>query len=346
MSRSTLLALAALLGAGCSPKVTTTPAPAPAKPSASAPAWPDELPFRTLAPRPTTPDITAADMMTRLYRLADDSMQGRESGKLGNFKGTAYIAEEFARDGLTPAGEDGGFFQVIGLERGLFDSTLAFRSAAGPIRPWSDIVPLPPLGTAPFRPELNIADAPSVYAGTWGDPAGTPDAAGLKGKVAIFRLPGDGRSLGFWGASEPRAAGAAAVAVVVPDSLMPLIASNFDHAREFLQSDHPPEGPLAAFISASAAARLFGHPVDSLSAGAAGAAVTATAHYAVGPTAYPARNVIALLKGSDPKRNGEYVVISAHNDHIGMGRPADHDSIRAFNRVMRPWGRRRNAPWR
>ena len=110
MSRSTILALAALIGAGCAPHVTTTPAPATTTPAASAVAWPDELPFRTLAPRPTTPDITAADMMTRLYRLADDSMQGRESGKLGNFKGTTYIAEEFAKDGLTPAGEGGTFF--------------------------------------------------------------------------------------------------------------------------------------------------------------------------------------------------------------------------------------------
>src|SRR5689334_10691759 len=46
------------------------------------------------APQPTTPAITAADLMTRLYIFADDSMQGREAGTIGNVKGTDYIASE------------------------------------------------------------------------------------------------------------------------------------------------------------------------------------------------------------------------------------------------------------
>jgi hypothetical protein len=53
----------------------------------------------------------------------------------------------------------------------------------------------------------------------------------------------------------------------------------------------------------------------------------------------PARNVIAVIPGSDPALRGEYVSISAHNDHIGFNRhPVDHDSIRAFNTVIRPMG--------
>jgi len=45
-----------------------------------------------------------------------------------------------------------------------------------------------------------------------------------------------------------------------------------------------------------------------------------------------ARNVIAILRGSDPTLRAEYVAIGAHNDHIGV-RPAavDHDSLRAYN---------------
>jgi hypothetical protein len=53
----------------------------------------------------------------------------------------------------------------------------------------------------------------------------------------------------------------------------------------------------------------------------------------------PARNVIAVLPGSDPALRGEYVSITAHNDHIGFThRPVDHDSLRAFNIVIRPMG--------
>jgi hypothetical protein len=56
------------------------------------------------------------------------------------------------------------------------------------------------------------------------------------------------------------------------------------------------------------------------------------------PTA-PARNVIGVIPGSDPALRGEYVAITAHNDHVGFNHsPVDHDSLRAFNAVVRPLG--------
>lgn len=52
-----------------------------------------------------------------------------------------------------------------------------------------------------------------------------------------------------------------------------------------------------------------------------------------------ARNVVAYVRGSDPSLRDEYVAITAHNDHIGYThRPLDHDSVRAFNAVIRPLG--------
>ena len=47
---------------------------------------------------------------------------------------------------------------------------------------------------------------------------------------------------------------------------------------------------------------------------------------------FPARNVIGVLRGSDPVLQNEYVVMSAHNDHVGVARqPVDHDSLRVTN---------------
>lgn len=52
-----------------------------------------------------------------------------------------------------------------------------------------------------------------------------------------------------------------------------------------------------------------------------------------------ARNVIGILRGSDPTLRGEYVAITAHNDHVGYNhQPLDHDSVRAVNTVTRPLG--------
>ena len=92
--------------------------------------WPDEGP-RTWAPRPTVPDITANDLRTRLYQFADDSMMGRRVGEPGNYKGTAYIASEFKRLGLEPAGENGTYFQDLPYGPERFDSTASRLVAAG-----------------------------------------------------------------------------------------------------------------------------------------------------------------------------------------------------------------------
>jgi peptidase M28-like protein len=52
-----------------------------------------------------------------------------------------------------------------------------------------------------------------------------------------------------------------------------------------------------------------------------------------------ARNVIGVIRGSDSALRGEFVAITAHNDHIGYNhRPVDHDSLRAFNAIVRPLG--------
>ena len=54
-----------------------------------------------------------------------------------------------------------------------------------------------------------------------------------------------------------------------------------------------------------------------------------------------ARNVIAVIRGSDPVLRDEYVAIGAHNDHVGTRADAvDHDSLRAYNLELA----RRGAP--
>ncbi|HET7041300.1 MAG TPA: hypothetical protein VFI13_04750, partial [Gemmatimonadales bacterium] len=74
MRKLTLLLLAAAAACGGG----TAAGPAAPTPIANG-AWPYELPLK-LTPRPTVPAITAGDLATRLYIIADDSMRGRETG--------------------------------------------------------------------------------------------------------------------------------------------------------------------------------------------------------------------------------------------------------------------------
>ena len=108
-----VLVVAACSGGGTIHR--STPAPAERV------VWSDEGPFKW-APRPTEPAITANDLRTRLYQLADDSMMGRRVGELGNYKATEYIAREFKRLGLKPAGDNGTYFQDLPYGPTGFDS--------------------------------------------------------------------------------------------------------------------------------------------------------------------------------------------------------------------------------
>ncbi len=97
--------------------------------------------------------------------------------------------------------------------------------------------------------------------------------------------------------------------------------------------------PPAATISTAAAARLFDRPLGELKVGDQGATVSASWDNAWRKGTVPARNVLAMLPGSDPARANEYVLVGAHNDHNGFAAVAvDHDSIRAVNTVTRRQG--------
>jgi Zn-dependent M28 family amino/carboxypeptidase len=78
--------------------------------------------------------ITAADLRTRLYLIADDSMRGRLAGSVGDSLATAYIAAEFARVGLVAAGEDGGWFQTVHFRERGGEPPIASRNVIGVLR--------------------------------------------------------------------------------------------------------------------------------------------------------------------------------------------------------------------
>jgi hypothetical protein len=109
--------------------------------------------------------------------------------------------------------------------------------------------------------------------------------------------------------------------------------------RPVADSASNPNAMPAMWLSRRAAAVLLGGAPETLAPGATGPALRGRFGFARTPVAFPARNVVAVLRGSDPALRGEYVALTAHNDHVGYDHfPVDHDSLRAFNRVVRPMG--------
>ncbi len=293
------------------------------------------------APTPraaTTAEITPADLRTRISIFADDSMQGRRTGTPGNAKGNAYIASELARLGLEPAGDSGGYFQRVPLQRYQVNPAEAtLRAGAGALS-LQDYYPYQVEFRIPVRP---IAGAPVVYLGGLADSASWPARDSLQGKVVLFRSAARGNNLGVPNLGPGGRLGL--IAGIVVTNVDPLIATY----RQVFRTppvvveeplDLPPgvTQPRLIILPTASVTKLFGKPLDALQPGDSTAPLEGEVHYQKSEVV--ATNVVAVLEGSDPARRGQYVALGAHNDAIGIVDPVDHDSLRAYNTVIRPQG--------
>jgi hypothetical protein len=326
--RPTLLALPLLAvapPARAAAQALEPPHPAPVVVPAPAPRNPPKL-----APRPTTGAITAQDLMTRLYGFADDSMMGREAGTLGNERATAYLAAEARRLGLRPAGDSGSYFQVLPFKTRRVDSTSTIRAGAATLRFGADWV----MSTGR---QTERADVPVVFAGDLADTVRTLAPQDAAGKLIVFRMQPVPEAEGMLIRRLPLYREAAAVALVGVEQYM----GYFRAPRVFLdRGDTSAEPPLLLSSTTAIAALFPGGTLDGLAPGAAGSApATLAIRVTDAPVSHPARNVVALLPGSDPALRGQYVALGAHNDHVGYATPAvDHDSLRIFDHLVRPGG--------
>ena len=295
------------------------------------------LPLKFDGP-PTTGAITARDLMSRLYRFADDSMMGRLAGTPWNDKGTDFIATEVKRLGLEPAGENGTYFQNALITREVSDAS-SLSVGGTSYKLWTDFVPRDQ-GTV----DHPVDGAVAIFGGTFGDSASYLPADQAAGKVVVIRpsrgADGKPNHIGINRFQlTQRYVNAAAIAVVAVD-YMP--AGYIDQVyRQFPASEKragdTTRVPAYFYITNAVARAMLGVEADSAKTGMAGVPVQAAVR--ITQKDAPGRNVIAILRGSDPKLRAEYVAIGAHNDHIGFSTdPADHDSVYAFMHIAAPQG--------
>ncbi|MES3035875.1 MAG: M28 family peptidase [Gemmatimonadota bacterium] len=311
MTRIRLLCIAALavpMVAGAQSAVRTAPLP------------------RAHAPKPTAPAITPADLMTRLYIFADDSMQGRETGTAGNRRALRYIESELTRLGLTPMGDNGTFLQQVPLVKRGWNADFVASAAGTALTPWSDIVPLPPRG------KTRALDGVAVVYGGTAEEAATLTADQVQGKIVVVTSPGGLRAPRLAAGSPLLTANGIALLLNAP---LPAQFVSFFRTPGMSVPDAnaaaTANAPTLLALSMDGAQKLFGADAASLKPGQAGKALTTNLRFAETPS--PAYNVVAMIPGSDPALKGQVVAIGAHNDHDGVSaRAVDHDSLKVFQR--------------
>ena len=287
------------------------------------------LPLK-LASRPTAVAITPADLMTRLYIFADDSMMGRQVGTEYNLKGTAYIEREVRRLGLEPAGTD-GYYQNLPLYVYSTDSATTMRVAGQTLALGTDY-----LVFTQREGRIALDGTPVVHGGSTADSAKWISGDAAAGKIVVLTVPATSAPVRAFAATS-RYGRAAAVVVVSLDRLTPNVQRFVSRRTALTAADTPPAGPPTVFVTPRVATMMFGAAADGVVPGTAGRPLEGT--LVLRQAQAPGRNVIAVLRGSDPVLRNEYVAIGAHNDHIGFNNsPVDHDSIRAYNMVARVQG--------
>ena len=323
--RSCILLAAAVVGAGCAPsQPASAPTPDPSAPVAA-------------GVRRTDPAITEADLRSRLLIFADDSMLGRRIGAQGNVKATDYLAGELRRLGVEPAGENGTYFQTLPFYRAERDTTTTLGVGDTTLVFGQDYIVLPSSDELPYGASADLEGVTTVFGGPMGDPnAITPEQAA--GKFVVFGAPASPVDVERMIAEMPEQyEGAAGIAFAFLE-FVPQPAREYLMAPQTRLGAETVEGPVGLLISLPTATRLLGTPLGGATVGQGTGVLHGAIRFVDAPSSTPARNVVGVVRGSDPGLAGEYVALGAHSDHIGTSSVVDHDSLRIFNGIVRPQG--------
>jgi hypothetical protein len=276
--------------------------------------------------------ITLEDVRRRVHLLADDSMRGRDTPSPELEQTATYIAAEFARFGLRPGGDTGTFIQRYAITRRSVDTVasalVADGARAGEMRLGPDVSTLPFLAL----PNGDVTGPVLVITGTASDSASRFDGQDVRGAWIVMPATAGAQGpagLGAdWATAEAALIGGARGVILVsdrPDSLWTRMAARM--ARPSLSLDGSPprafDGALLELRDA-AARRVLGVDAVALRASGArsvrrldGVTLTLRPRFTV-QSRITAPNAVGILEGSDPALRDEYVLFSAHMDHVGV----------------------------
>jgi hypothetical protein len=289
----------------------------------------------SVAPDAVSIDTLSIRAHTRF--LADDELAGRGTGTTGERLAAVYIASQLERLGLEPLGDDASFMLPIPLRQASIDPstqvTITTGGRAEVFRSGRDFI-VNTGGAGAFR---NFEGRAHFL----GQPAHAAvrvaSGRSLAGGVAVLLGPLGGSAVDLVPALI--AAGVTGIVLLVPDPAQyDLYVRSRGAVRYFVDApvDDPVWQPALPVLIAGPSmteALLAGAGIpESVVQTDAGPGIdlarTVTAVIRADISDVPAANVAAVLPGSDAALRDEYVVYTAHYDHLGISTPdAAGDSI-------------------
>lgn len=312
--------------------------------------------------QPAEVSADASQIKSHLRFLSDDLLEGRDTGARGHEIASLYIAAEFERYGLTPAGDNGSYMQRVNFVQAYIDQSSIELSLTGsqgetPLSYPKQFLTYPNalkettqmagklvfVGYGIVAPELQHNDYQDidvngkVVVTLSGKPKSFPSEEG-----AHF---GSGREK-LRHASENGAIGFITISTPTAEKVRPYQnLLNFLHtpAVRWLDKEGNPSGVYpqitgSAYFSKEAAELIFADAEQNLeqiyamlekdeSPKGFDLPVSIQLESKSTHKAISSPNVAAIIEGSDPNLKNEYVVYSAHSDHIGFAKTVKKDKI-------------------
>ena len=288
-------------------------------------AWPAVTGAQTL--EQAVSSITQADMYRHIEVMAHDSMGGRDTPSPGLDLTAEYVAAEFRRIGLKPGAENNSYIQRYPLTEMRRELAITISGARG-WQPGSEVVQM--AGGAVD------ASGPLVLVTGAGEPS---QPIQVNGAIVLVAAEWGGRGIAapsqlLLSAVQDGNPAAVIVSTNVPDRYWGYFGSRQTRSQVSLGSvtETSSESPLFFTQIATAQTLLERHGIQPSWEGAPTVRTlddipfTIRASLESNPQSAP--NVAGILEGSDPVLKDEYIVLSAHMDHVGYGDAVDGDSIR------------------
>jgi Zn-dependent M28 family amino/carboxypeptidase len=310
--------------------------------------------------------ITSQSILERTKVLSSDEFEGRAPGSTGEEKTVSYLIDQFKKIGLEPGNPDGTFIQAVPLVGITSHPTLSF-SINGKSTPFTNINDfVGPTSRVESHIDVKDSDVVFVGYGVVAPEFGWDDFKGVdvRGKTVVMLVndppvtdsaTGEldpkvfgGKAMTYYGRwtykytiAAERGAVACLIVHETASAAYPFAVVVGSRSRENFEIRSPDKNAghaaMEGWLTYDAAKRLFaatGHDYEALKKKAATrefrpVALGTKASFTIDSELrdVDSKNVIARLPGSDPAHRDEYIIYTAHWDHLGRDPRLPGDQI-------------------
>ncbi len=265
--------------------------------------------------------ISARETEAHLRFIASDEMMGRKTGEQGNLVAARYVTEQFRLLGLKSAVTDGSYLQPVPFKSTKPVSEGSIMAGDSVLKIMDDFIVVDGKAT-------DMHDVPVVFANYgWVDDKGYDDYKDLdvKGKIVVIQLgtPDTKKPFEAIQASDKKAKlaadrGAVAIVEIFTAQIPWKNLLRFFNSESIKLADDKETSTLPhIWVNAAKGVALSKDKLKTLTLHTAAKAEKSVISY----------NVAGIIEGTDPVLKNEYIVLSAHFDHIGINRTNKVDSI-------------------